>query len=163
MDNGQPSRDPVSGLIDIPLPAPVSLWPQTWEAQAAIAVFAVGVVIAAWWFMHRQRANRYRREALGELDRIVRSLASREADAIVSALALLVRRVALTAYPRERIASLSGSAWLTFLDFSYGGHEFSRGAGRLLACGPYVSRRVGADDVRDLVDLVRRWIRSHHD
>ena len=65
--------DPVAGLIDIPLPPPVSLWPQTWTSRIAIVVAVGGLVAAAWWYVHRRRANRYRRAALGELDRIAQS------------------------------------------------------------------------------------------
>jgi Ca-activated chloride channel family protein len=32
--------DPVAGLIDIPLPQPVSLLPQTWPSRIAIALLA---------------------------------------------------------------------------------------------------------------------------
>ena len=56
--------DPLAGLIDIPLPQEVTLWPQTWPLRIAIALAAVLAVWAIWRFVHRYRANRYRREAL---------------------------------------------------------------------------------------------------
>ena len=62
--------DPLAGLIDIPLPQEVSLWPQTWPLRIAIVLIAVLAVLAIWRFVHRYRANRYRREALSELDRM---------------------------------------------------------------------------------------------
>jgi len=80
----------------------------------------------------------------------------------VDTLALLVRRTALAAFPREEIAALTGPTWLAFLDRHYGGREFSRGVGRALSLSPYEPQQSNAD-TRPLIDLVRRWIRTHHD
>jgi len=154
--------DPVAGLIDIPLPAAVSLWPQTWASRIAIALLVIGLIaiiisFARWW-----HANRYRRAALAELDDVLRSAAEKDAVSTADALALLVRRTALAIFPREAIAPLSGAAWLDFLDRSYDGYEFSQGAGRTLGLAPYAPHSVAAGDVAPLADLVRRWIRTHH-
>jgi len=113
--------------------------------------------------MRRWHANRYRRAALAELDGIVHSpMVDRDPVLAIDNLALLVRRTALVAYPRERIAPLNGVPWLDFLDRSYAGHEFSQGAGRALGLVPYAPRSVVAVDVTSLADLVRQWIRTHH-
>lgn len=149
--------DPLAGLIDIPLPPEVSLWPQTWALCMAIALVAASALVAAWGLAHRFYANRYRREALAELDAMV---ASGAPDQI--RLSVLVRRTALGAFPRETVAPLTGSAWLAFLDRSYGGREFSEGAGRLLVSAPYQPAPIGRDQLEALADLVRRWIGGHH-
>ena len=65
MAETQPApADPVAGLIDIPLPPEVSLWPQTWTSRIAIALLLAAVVAALWHVIHSWRVNRYRREAL---------------------------------------------------------------------------------------------------
>lgn len=153
--------DPVAGLIDIPLPREVSLWPQTWEARLATVLLVVGVIALVWRFAHHRRVNRYRREAIAELNAVRRSSAADRSD-LLARLSLLVRRTALAAFPRGQVASLTGPAWLAFLDRSYGGREFSQGVGRLLVSGPY--RQIPPDDaeLQSLVALVRRWIRGHH-
>jgi Ca-activated chloride channel family protein len=160
----QPAQsDPVAGLIDIPLPQEVSLWPQTLTARVAVAVLAAAVIAAVWSFLHRRRVNRYRREALAELDRIEHTLEGNKTTVgLVADLALLVRRTALAAFPREQVAALAGPAWLAFLDRTGDGTEFSRGAGRMLATSPYQRSRPDAGELRSLVDLVRRWIKVHH-
>jgi hypothetical protein len=153
--------DPVVGLIDIPLPREVGLWPQTWEARLASVLLLLAVVAVLWKFVRHRRSNRYRREALAELETFRQSSSANRSNKLAR-LSVLVRRTALAAFPREQVASLSGPAWLAFLDRSFGGHEFSNGVGRLLAGGPY--REIAPDEaeLRSLLSLVRRWIRGHH-
>ncbi|MGY4404017.1 DUF4381 domain-containing protein [Bradyrhizobium sp. USDA 3315] len=153
--------DPVAGLIDIPLPQPVSLLPATWASRIVIVLLAAGILVAAWRVLRHLRANRYRRAALAELDRLVQ-MPSAVQKGMAASLALLVRRTALDAFPRETIAPLAGARWLAFLDRSYGGDEFSQGAGRLVATAPYGRTTADAGELRSLQDLVRRWIRGHH-
>ena len=130
-------------------------WPQTWLSWTVIALAIVSLVAAISWFVRRRHANRYRRAALAELDRIMRT-----PQPTAGTLELLVRRTALAEFPREAIAPLAGTAWLSFLDETYGGQEFSQGAGRALALAPYAP--AGTGDVAPLAELVRRWIRTHH-
>jgi hypothetical protein len=153
--------DPVAGLIDIPLPREVSLWPQTWEARLAIVVLVAAAIAAVWRFVHLRRVNRYRREALAELDLIARDGGSARPE-LLSQLSVLIRRTALAAFPREQVTALLGPAWLSFLDRSYGGHEFSDGVGRLLVSGPYQHVLPDDGEMQSLVSLVHRWIRGHH-
>lgn len=157
------ANDPVAGLIDIALPQPVSLWPQTWPLRIAIALLLAAAIVGLWRVIHRWRVNRYRREALAELSRIERAFDFNKAPAeLVARLSVLVRRTALAAFPRETIAPLAGSAWLAFLDRSASGLQFSQGPGRLLANAPYQSTAPNGAELRSLADLVRRWIRGHH-
>jgi Domain of unknown function (DUF4381) len=160
----QPTQaDPVAGLIDIPLPPPISLWPATLMSRIAIAVLVAAAIAALLWFIHYHRVNRYRREALSELDRLDRSFAGHGAPSELAAqLSMLVRRTALAVFPREQIAPLSGPAWLAFLDKTYGKPEFSQGIGRLLVSAPYNLTKPTDGQLASLVDLTRRWIRGHH-
>jgi Domain of unknown function (DUF4381) len=150
--------DPVAGLIDIPLPPEVSLWPATWPARIVLAALIVAAVAGIWQWLRYRRANRYRREALTELGKI----AGTASQPTVAQLALLVRRTALAAFPREQVAPLAGEAWLGFLDRSFDSTEFSAGAGRLLASGPYAPVTPGEQQLAALVELTRQWIRGHH-
>jgi len=155
--------DPLAGLIDIPLPPAVSLWPQTWTSRIAIALLLAMVIAALWRFIHSWRANRYRREALFELDEIGQRLDASEARSTgLAELSMLVRRTALAAFPRETVAPLAGPAWLAFLDRSYGGQGFSLGPGRLLASAPYQRAAPDQAQLSALTALVRQWIRGHH-
>ena len=82
-------NDPVAGLIDIPLPQAISLWPATWTSRIAIVLLIVGLIATIVWFMRRWHANRYRRAALAELDGIVHSpKVDREPELAIDNLAL---------------------------------------------------------------------------
>jgi uncharacterized protein DUF4381 len=153
--------DPLAGLIDIPLPPPVSLLPQTWELRISLAALLALAVLVVWHFIRRYRANRYRREALSELDQIC-AASDRAPHQTMDRLSVLVRRTALDAFPRETIAPLGGTAWLAFLDRSYGGREFSNGVGHWLADAPYRPTSPDRGELQPLADLVRRWIKVHH-
>jgi Ca-activated chloride channel family protein len=153
------NADPVAGLVDFSLPREVSLLPQTWPSRIAIALLLVAAAAAIWHFARQRRLNRYRREALAELSQLARP--DGRAD-LPSRLSVLVRRTALAAFPRGEVVPLTGSAWLSFLDRSYGGQEFSQGVGRLLANGPYQEIAPGDAELNSLTELVRRWIKVHH-
>ncbi|MGN6463712.1 MAG: DUF4381 domain-containing protein [Pseudolabrys sp.] len=145
--------DPVAGLIDIPLPPEVGLWPQTWESRTVAVLLLASLAAGAWRLVHRRHANRYRRAALAELDRMEHDTPDR------FALASLVRRTALAEFPREQVASLAGTAWLSFLDRTGGGQDFSAGPGRNLEISAYEPDPV---DLHALSGAVRRWIKAHH-
>ena len=153
--------DSLAGLIDIPLPQEVSLWPQTWALRIALVLVAAGVVLASWRLVRRHYANRYRRDALAELDGIRRGM-NGVPEQVAARLSVLVRRTALGAFPRETVVPLTGTAWLAFLDRSYDGREFSEGAGKLLISAPYQRTSINRDQLDALADLVRRWIGGHH-
>lgn len=129
-------------------PAPISMAPQTigWVWLGILVLVIAALLI--WRFVQHRRRNAYRRAALAEL-------AKSATDA--SALALLVRRTALAAYPRSSVASLFGETWLTFLDRAYGGNGFSSGPGKVLATAPYQAET--ADE--PLRQLVKVWIENH--
>ncbi len=156
------STDPVAGLIDVPLPSPVSLFPQTPMSRIAILALLAIVILAIWRFAHYWRVNRYRREALSELDRIeARFDTDKASEDLATNLSVLVRRTALATFPRAKVAPLAGRDWLAFLDRTYGGSEFSQDPGRLLASAPYQQRSPNDADLTLLVRIVRRWIRWH--
>jgi len=165
----EPAADLVAqlgALNDIVVPLPVAWWPPApgWYALAALAA-----VLAAWGAVRRVRRWRcdaYRRSALRDLALIRARLAdpARRAPALAD-LAELVRRSALQGAPRERVAALSGEAWLAFLDAGVGGDAFRAGAGRLLAVAPYrppaAIAQLDAAELQTLCALVARWLRSH--
>ena len=93
-------------LHDIVVPEPVSWMPATaaWGVLGGLLL-----IILAWQLValgRRWRANRYRREALSRLDEIERAASAR--PEALGSLPELVKITALAAWPRARVAGLSG-------------------------------------------------------
>lgn len=142
-------------LHDIVVPPAASSWPlrSAWYLLFFAIVVPMGLIIRA--VIMKWMKNRYRREALVELERIAHSLA--DSDGIPQ-IAILVKRVALAAYPRGRVASLSGAEWLTFLDSTSGSDGFTLGPGAVLEAGYSAGSHPAS---AELIDTVRRWIKFH--
>jgi hypothetical protein len=132
----------LSNLRDIVVPSAVSWWPPApgWWMVGAVLVIAAGFALAAA-VRHHQRSA-YRREALQALE------TAQPAD-----ISAILKRAALAAFPREQVASLSGPAWLAFLDRT-GGTKFANTALAALTYG-------GSGDKEAVVAEARRWLLSH--
>ena len=153
-------------LHESPLPDPVSWMPQTigWYMVLGLILLAAGRL--AYWLLRRRWRNRYRRSALAELDCIEHDLQRQDRRAeSLAAIPDLLKRAALSAYPRAEVASLGGDAWLSFLDRSMASTGFANGDGRLLcelayAPGSRLSQ-VPDESIRGVLRLARRWISTH--
>lgn len=91
-------------------PSPVTFTFSTigWPILGTLALILMTVV--AILAIRRYKHNRYRREALAELQQVVHG----ELDFIHSM--VLVKRTAIHAFGRDKVAKLTGSDWLKFLD-----------------------------------------------
>ncbi|WP_223421497.1 DUF4381 domain-containing protein [Tateyamaria pelophila] len=136
-------------LIRPDAPDAISMWPQTagWIWVAALVLVALGVLV--WALVARHRANAYRRAALVALN---------QAGDDPARIADVLRRTALSAFPRETVSQLHGVQWLAFLDQAAPGVKFaSSDAGRVLAASPYRPQ----DPNKDLPAMAAQWIKSH--
>ena len=153
----------LAGLEDIVAPPPVDWLPRTPAAIATSCLFMILLGLSLFWLVRRYRANRYRREALRELDAIERGLADEDPEAPAS-IAVVLRRTALHIEARERVAGLSGEAWLHFLDDHAPGSDFTTGVGPRLLELPYAPPDgIAPNDpvVAELLARARHWIRVH--
>lgn len=152
----------LQSLQEIPLPQPVSWLPQTigWLYVGVILLIAISLL--AWHLWRRWQANRYRRDALAELDAIEARLRLDDTDALLELPALL-KRTALGCTARERVAALSGEDWLHFLEQSAPRAGIDSTAGRKLWQLAYAPAPpdLSAADRAALCTQARRWI-SHH-
>ncbi|PZM11223.1 DUF4381 domain-containing protein [Rhizobium tubonense] len=156
----------IRSLRDIVPPPPISWFPQTWGwLVVALMLAAAALFLFLRWFRD-YRANRYRREALAELEALegeIRDLATRRHA--LQSLAVLLKRVALAAWPRADVASLSGGAWVQFLHSREDG-----GVGEALATilddleyhGDADTNILPQNLAGDVVVAARKWIEGHH-
>ncbi|WER45469.1 DUF4381 domain-containing protein [Cupriavidus sp. WKF15] len=156
-------------MAEVVEPPPPSWRPQTigWPVAGAIVLALLAATAWRWW--RRYRANRYRREALAELARLRAGLAvSPQARAqALAAMAELLKRTALAAWPRAHVASMAGAEWARFLQAH---------AGKAGAAVPVLATLVNDAQYRDAAVLAQwpdsqvavtaaacqQWIAGHH-
>jgi len=151
------NSDPTSldRLHDVIAPPPVPWWP---PAPGWVVIGLLLTLCLVYWMIRAVRhcqSNYYRREAL-EL------LATAHSSGVE--LATLIKRVALSVYPRARVASLTGDQWLTFLDQTGRTDAFTKGSGRWIAQLAYEPQLIASlpdTERRDLIAAVRDWIVQH--
>jgi hypothetical protein len=143
-------------LRDIHLPAEPPLWPLApgWWLVALLLLGAMGYGL--WRLRRLRQAERRREQIIAELDR----LAGHDCGpALVAQVSALLKRAALSRYPRTEVAALTGQTWLAFLDRTGGGGGFREGPGQVIADGAYAPSR--DCDAPALLALARRWLRQN--
>lgn len=146
-------------LRDIHLPGEVPFWPPApgWWILAALIVAAA---IIGWLLYRRNRmlklsATRLAREELQNI--MARYETEKDPVSLLKQLSILLRRLSISLFPRTEVASLTGQAWLEFLDRKTGLNSFSTGTGQLLSEAPY-RRKVTADDAVLVLKHCQDWI-----
>lgn len=159
--------DPTSldRLHDIIAPPPVPWWPPATGWYWVIALlFAFGIYFAAKRFVYWQH-NAYRREALAEWHRHNALLSNpTTCTNALMGMAELLKRTALSAFPRPQVAALTGREWLAFLDQTTAMHHFDSETGALLERAAYNQINPSEVDLRraqDAAELAYYWI-AHH-
>ncbi len=145
-------------LQDIHLPESASFWP---PALGWWLLLAVLVVLIAWLIvktLKRIKQRKYRAKIFTKFDVLEKKLKDKPNNAVIAEINTLLRQLAVTYYPRSKIASLTGGDWLHFLDQSGGTQGFSRGAGRILIEAPYrLEKEVENLNIKELIPLIRSW------
>lgn len=149
-------------LRDIHLPEAVSWWPPApgwWGLLGSITLAVIAFFLIRYW----RKRRRLRDDAILELKRICDGFDQHhDALRLVRELSVLLRRIAISYFPRSDVASLTGDAWLQFLDKNtqLAGEDqgFFKGPGRILNSGPYQAR---VDiDTQSLIVLCRGWVEA---
>lgn len=131
----------LDNLYDIVIPDGPAWWPLAPGAWVLILLGVFLLLVIGYRLYLLWDRNRYRRAGLHLLD-----------DAATEyEVSVILKRVALAAYPREQVASLYGAEWLTFL------HQTCPRAGFPEDFGGHQSRKVS----RDLIDSAAGWIKHH--
>ena len=153
------TNDPASldRLHDIVTPPPVSWWPPApgWYVGAALLLLILLLLLIR--SVSRYRANAYRRAALRELAELEQANRWRKLPA-------LLKRVALSAFPRSEVASLTGESWVAWLNQHGNGIEFGGESARLLSSETYnpdSMKTLPTQHGREAAATARNWIRSH--
>jgi hypothetical protein len=142
--------NPLDKLHNFYQPQPPAWIPQTIGWYVLFGIAGMVVLLLTFRSIRRRLANRYRREAL-------RELATLPPDQFST----LLKRTALAAWPREKVASLSGEAWLSFLNETSGSDLFHRAPGTAIEEVALRPGTLSAEDEQQLRMLTGEWIRRH--
>jgi hypothetical protein len=135
--------------------------PEFWPPAPGWWLLAV-VVIGTTLFVGRHLIKAWRRRQLQNHILVeLETLNARSPAEVATHVSTLLRRVALMCFERNEVASLSGDAWLSFLDRTGGNGAFSSGIGNVLATAPYAAHDANDADSEALLSLARQWIRQN--
>jgi hypothetical protein len=123
------------------LPEPPPLWPPAPEVWLLLFIVIVAAVVLLSQRRRARQRNAYRHAGLRLLD---------EASTVRD-VSVILKRVALAAFPREQVASLHGADWADFLQRSYRRRDFS-----IIALGDS-----GEPAGKKVIRLAAAWIRHH--
>lgn len=152
-------------LHDIVVPPAAPGWPPAPGWYYIIVLVLCLVLVFLVRGVIRWQRNRYRREALAEFRQQERRLHDpAQRVAALAALGALLKRAAITAYPRGEVAALTGAAWFDFLDQTGSTTAFRASVGGKLAAATYAPLTVidlGDNEAAIIAASVRDWIRHH--
>jgi hypothetical protein len=95
----------LSNLRDIVIPDAPGLWPPAPGVWVVLGIIVAVVLIILWQWLSSHKRNAYRRAGLALLGN----------TKTVHDISVLLKRVALAAFPHEQVASLYGRDWVVFL------------------------------------------------
>lgn len=155
------TTNPLDELADIQLPEGVSWWPLApgWWILIALAIIIATAIYC--WRRHHQR-NAYRQLALAELQQAYQNFQQQASTAIyLQKVSNILRRTAMSAYPKSFNSSIKGDDWLSWLDTHCPATQdsFAQGTGRALLVGPY--QQAPQVDIDALHQLCTHWVLQH--
>ncbi len=162
--------NPLDQLLPPINPAPVSWWPPApgwWLLLIALPLLLWGI----WWLRKRlvgklrrpqrsQELDPLRLAALQELENLPRPLPGEPAGVWLQQLNALLKRLCREHYPNQHSHTLSGRAWLAFLDSRCPAAGLTRWM--VLVDGGYRPQcSLNSDAIEGLNKSVDIWIRKH--
>lgn len=145
-------------LREIHLPDPISGWSLAIGGWITLALIPILLWISFLIYKHLTRKT-----ALKTAKKLLAQLKQDSTKTVAQKLieiSVLIRRVAISVAPRENCASLTGQAWLNYLDKPLKNNEFTQGVGRCLADANYQRQPSESVDVNELIKLTERWLKA---
>lgn len=145
-------------LKDIHLPESVGWWPPAIGWWILAFLIPLLIVLGIWLFKRITRKT-----ALKTAKAILNSIKQDEnLDDYqkVCQMSVLIRRTAISCFPRSETASLTGKEWLLFLDTPLQDQRFSDGIGKLLVDAPYQQQIKDNSKINALFGLCEDWLQA---
>lgn len=142
---------PALPLADIHLQQAPGIWPLAWGWWLVIAAVLIAVLLAIYWLRLRNDRLAAQQEAL---------VALKHACSIAE-LNTLLKRAALSYYPRQDVAGLTGERWLAFLDSQLAPvQQGFMAQSALWQQGAYSNTPCSETDLNQAKSLATRWLKQ---
>ena len=127
-----------------------------------LMVFIAVLLMYGLWEFYQYKKNKYRRLAIEELSLI--DLMQGESGFIVLSIVSLLKRLALTAYGREEVASVYGKQFVSFLQTKVRGKSFSGDSEQIFIKHLYQGDKtiIPLDKLKLFYNESSNWIKQHH-
>jgi Domain of unknown function (DUF4381) len=111
-------------------------------------------------FAIKYHKNAYRRAALSILVQIKAQFSIKEEASGLNDTLVLLKQVSITTFGRARIANLTGTEWLKFLESKAKGTPFLKYEMAISNC-LYTKNHVDVDVALEVMELSKKWINTH--
>ncbi len=144
-------------LKDIHLPEAIGWWPPAvgWWILAVLIPLMLVLLIFLYKRITRKTAIKDAKKILNEI-KLDSGLDDYQK---LCQLSVLMRRTAISHYPRTEVASLTSKEWLLFLQRPMQDNRFTEGVGKLLTEAPYM-KSVDNVPIKELVILCEDWLKA---
>ncbi len=145
-------------LKDIHLPDAINWWPPAIGWWLLVILIPLLCFLLFWIYKRITRKT-----AIKTAKKLIQQIKQNtETDDThkLTELSELIRRVAISLSPRAETASLTGQAWLEYLDKSVTGTPFSQGTGKVLATAQYQKSLTTKIDITSLVGVCEDWLKA---
>lgn len=140
-----------------PNPVPYSFNTYGWHiVEGIIIIVILGLII---WYLYKRNKNAYRREALGDLNKIT---AHSAAD--ILAIDTVLKRTAITAYPNDNAGSLISDDWYNYLTGKIRKQLFDIEEFKSIQLYIYSGNEkyiINEKTFTNFVEFTKYWIREH--
>ncbi len=152
----------IRGIEEILPPDAISWLPTTTGWKILLLVLAAWMARAVWRRWQHWQRNRYRGEALRQLQQLLDE--DLPAGTRLGRVAALLKATALQAYPRRTVAALSGNSWLVWLNSCSEQAIFSERSRDLLQESVYQANpELDGAAITTLFRESASWIRLHRE
>lgn len=167
MDKTATQANPLlAQMNDIALPAEVSSWPPAPWVWSLALVLLVALALGLWLII---KARAARRQRIKPRDEALALLSTLEPGSTSFALDLsaLLKRVALSYAPRNQVASLTGAAWVGYLNSHIPGNMPATVQGNTardfeaLADAAYRPAPLSQEEAEALKNLAKFWLEQY--
>lgn len=153
----------LDSLRDVHLPPPLGWWEQAPGWYLLIVLILMTIIVVLICFTRYYQSGHVKREALALLKQYHQAYTVSCNSCLTCAqISELLKRVALTYYPREQVSGLQGEAWLDFLNTHVKNTHFNC-VRVLLLERPFQhsnQTKSDTDNLEPLFECARIWIKS---